>query len=75
MDITMIAIAGLISLIVGTVFGISVRRLQTFRSKVAARSEAEPVKNYIQKLPHPDPATFLGKGKMNEIKDFVKEEN
>ena len=33
MDITMIAIAGLISLIVGTVFGISVRRLQTFRSR------------------------------------------
>ncbi len=43
MDITMIAIAGLISLIVGTVFGISVRRLQTFRSKVAARSEAERI--------------------------------
>ena len=41
MDILTIAIAALISLIVGTVLGISVRRLQTFRSKVAARSEAE----------------------------------
>ena len=41
MDILTIAIAALISLIVGTVLGISVRRLQTFRSKVAARSEAD----------------------------------
>ena len=41
MDIITIAIAGLISLIVGTVLGISLKRLQTFRSKVAARSEAE----------------------------------
>ena len=43
MDIVNIAIAGLVSLIVGTVLGISVRRLQTFRSKVAARSEAEHI--------------------------------
>ena len=42
---------------------------------LAKTAGADPVKNYIQKLPHPDPATFLGKGKMNEIKEFVKEEN
>ena len=41
MDIMTIAIAGLISLIVGTVLGSSFKRFQTYRSKVAARSEAE----------------------------------
>ena len=41
MDIITIVIAALISLIVGTVLGISFKRLQTFRSKVAARSEAD----------------------------------
>ena len=42
---------------------------------LAKTAGAEPVKNYIQKLSHPDPATFLGKGKMNEIKEFVKGNN
>ncbi|MCC6372868.1 MAG: GTPase HflX [Bacteroidia bacterium] len=31
------------------------------------------IKSFTQKLEKPDKATFIGKGKMNEIKEFVKE--
>ena len=30
-----------------------------------------PVKKFIQKLKYPDPRTFVGSGKMKEIKDFI----
>lgn len=33
----------------------------------------EPVKRFVQKLPHPHPVTFVGKGKLQEIKDYAKE--
>lgn len=32
-------------------------------------------KSYAQKLEHPDPRSFIGKGKLNEIKEFVKAKN
>ena len=32
---------------------------------------ALPVRNFTQKLKHPDNSTFLGKGKINEVKEFV----
>jgi GTP-binding protein HflX len=31
------------------------------------------VKKFTQKLEYPDPRTYIGSGKLNEIKDFVKE--
>jgi GTPase len=34
---------------------------------------ATPVKTFTQKLPHPDPRTFVGSGKIGEIADFVRE--
>jgi len=34
---------------------------------------AEPVKRFIQKLDIPDPRTFVGKGKIEEIADYVRE--
>jgi GTPase len=34
---------------------------------------AVPVKRYTQKLPHPDPRTFVGSGKIGEIAAFVRE--
>lgn len=34
---------------------------------------AEPVKSFIQKLNMPDPKTFVGSGKIEEIAGFVKE--
>jgi GTPase len=30
------------------------------------------IKQYVQNLPHPDPRTFVGKGKVEEIKSFIK---
>jgi GTPase len=34
---------------------------------------AIPVKRFTQKLPHPDPRTFVGSGKIGEIADFVRD--
>jgi GTPase len=34
-----------------------------------------PVKKFVQKLKYPDPRTFVGSGKMNEIKDFITKNN
>ncbi len=38
---------------------------------LAETAGAVAVKNFIQKLPHPDSRTFLGKGKLEEIKKYV----
>ena len=38
---------------------------------LAKTAGAVPVRNFTQKLQHPDNATFLGKGKINEVKEFV----
>ena len=35
---------------------------------------AKPVRNFTQKLPHPDNKTFLGKGKIEEVRLFAEEE-
>jgi GTP-binding protein HflX len=40
---------------------------------LATTAGAVAVKTFTQKLPHPDSRTFIGKGKLNEIKDYVKE--
>jgi len=32
-----------------------------------------PVKKFIQRLKYPDPRTFVGSGKMKEIKDFYND--
>lgn len=34
-----------------------------------------PVKKFVQRLKYPDPRTFVGSGKMKEIKDFIIENN
>jgi len=34
---------------------------------------AKAVKTFYQKLPHPDSKTFVGKGKLQEIKDYIWE--
>ena len=38
---------------------------------LAKTAGAVPIRNFTQKLKHPDNATFLGKGKINEVKEFV----
>ncbi|NBC08638.1 MAG: GTPase HflX [Bacteroidetes bacterium] len=40
---------------------------------LARTAGAKAKKKYIQKLPHPDPRTFVGKGKLQEIKDYIDE--
>lgn len=39
---------------------------------LAETAGAKAVKHFIQKLPHPDSRTFVGKGKLEEIRDYVK---
>ena len=34
-----------------------------------------PVKTFIQKLDHPDKRTYVGKGKMEEIHEYIEAEN
>jgi GTPase len=38
---------------------------------LALTAGAKTRKRFIQKLPHPDSRTFIGKGKMEEIKDYL----
>lgn len=39
---------------------------------LALTAGATTVKRFIQKLPHPDSRTFIGKGKLEEIKEFIE---
>jgi GTP-binding protein HflX len=36
---------------------------------------AEPIAQFTQQLNNPNPKTFIGSGKLNEIKDYIKEHN
>jgi GTP-binding protein HflX len=38
---------------------------------LALTAGARTIKRFIQKLPHPDPRTFIGKGKLEEIKAYI----
>lgn len=42
---------------------------------LAETAGAETVRKFTQKLPHPDSRTFVGKGKLEEIKSFVNGKN
>lgn len=42
---------------------------------LAETAGAIAVKRFIQKLPHPDSRTFVGKGKLEEIKNYVQANN
>jgi len=42
---------------------------------LAETAGAEVKNQFIQKLDHPNPRTFVGEGKLNEIAGFVKENN
>jgi GTP-binding protein HflX len=39
---------------------------------LAMTAGASTVKRYIQKLPHPDTRTYIGKGKMEEIANYIE---
>jgi GTP-binding protein HflX len=38
---------------------------------LAETAGANAVKRFTQRLPHPDSRTFVGKGKLEEIKDYI----
>ncbi len=38
---------------------------------LALTAGASTAKRFIQKMPHPDPKTFIGKGKLQEIKEYL----
>ena len=40
---------------------------------LAETAGAKAVKRFTQKLPHPDSRTFVGKGKLEEIKKYIKD--
>lgn len=40
---------------------------------LADTAGAVPVKNFVQKLDYPNPVTFVGKGKLEEIRQYVEE--
>jgi len=40
---------------------------------LADTAGAKPIRNFTQKLPHPDNKTFLGKGKIEEVQLFAEE--
>ncbi len=42
---------------------------------LAETAGAETVRKFTQKLPHPDSRTFVGKGKLEEIKEYVSGKN
>lgn len=39
---------------------------------LAETAGAKTVKTFVQKLPHPDNKTYVGKGKLEEIRDYIK---
>jgi GTP-binding protein HflX len=42
---------------------------------LAETAGAISVKRFTQKLPHPDSRTFVGKGKLEEIKEYIQDRN
>jgi GTP-binding protein HflX len=42
---------------------------------LAETAKIETLRRFVQRLPHPDIRTFVGKGKLQEIKDFVLSRN
>ena len=42
---------------------------------LANTAGANPVKNFLQKLSYADPKTFIGKGKLEEVKQYITENN
>ena len=53
-------------------------QLQEYLDELAFLAEtagAVAVKRFTQKLPHPDSRTFIGKGKLEEIKNYIQGKN
>ncbi|RYY18022.1 MAG: GTPase HflX [Chitinophagaceae bacterium] len=62
----------LVGLIYGTQSEAQVKEYLEELAFLALTAGATTVKRYIQKLPHPDSRTFIGKGKLEEIKKYLE---
>jgi len=62
----------LVGLIYGTQSEAQVKEYLEELAFLAETAGATAVKRYIQKLPHPDSRTFIGKGKLEEIKQYLQ---
>jgi GTP-binding protein HflX len=62
----------LVGLIYGTQSEAQVKEYLEELAFLALTAGATTVKRYIQKLPHPDSRTFIGKGKLEEIKQYLE---
>ena len=51
---------------------VQVKEYLTELAFLAETAGTVSVKQFIQKLPHPDSKTFVGKGKLQEIKEYIK---
>jgi len=65
------------AVIVGLIHGMQTEeQLEDYLDELAFLAEtagATTIKRFKQKLPHPDSRTFIGKGKAEEIKEYVSE--
>jgi GTPase len=64
--------AVLVGLIYGTQTEAQVKEYLEELAFLAETAGATAVKRYIQRLPHPDSRTFVGKGKLEEIKTYIQ---
>ena len=66
-------------ILVGIIYpGQDVREVDDFLEELSFLTEtagAEPVKRFIQKMDFPNPRTFVGSGKIEQIALFVQENN
>lgn len=65
------------AVIVGLIYGEQTEeKLEEYLDELeflAMTAGAETVKRYTQSLPHPDPAHFIGSGKLEEISTFIQD--
>lgn len=64
------------AILVGLIYGVQteaqVKEYLEELAFLATTAGAIAVKRYIQKLPHPDSRTFIGKGKLEEIRKYLE---
>ncbi|HMY83289.1 MAG: GTPase HflX [Saprospiraceae bacterium] len=65
------------AVLVGLVYGLQTEdKLNDYLDELAFLAEtagAETIKRFTQKLPHPDNRTFVGKGKAEEIRNYIED--
>lgn len=63
--------AVLVGLVTGTQTESQVKEYLDELAFLALTAGAQTIRRFIQRLPHPDARTFIGKGKLEEIRNFI----